>query len=140
VRLGDANSNTSYIITVSDVGICFLLSSFAFGLSLLFLTLIYIFFRGFTALTLPAMCLSYAELPQYYRATPPSSLCFSLCFTCLSVSSVVVLPFISAVLYYVLDAQLFLLPHHVPHRKSNKISHTFQVFAFKYTAKISLYS
>jgi len=65
LQLGDANRNTSYISTVSGGGICFLPSSFAFGLSLLFLTLICIFFAGFSGLTLPATCLSYAQLPQY---------------------------------------------------------------------------
>jgi len=51
------------------------------------------------------------------------------------VSSVLPLPFNSPVLYYILDAQLFLLPQKI----QQNFSHVSGV-AFKYTAKINLCS
>jgi hypothetical protein len=135
LRLGDANRNTGYISTVSDVGICFLPSSFAFGLSLLFLTLIYIFFGVFLPLHYqPRAC----HKPSCHNINAPSNGLLhrfwfyfkrnfkALFFTVFRVSYVsffVVLPFNSVVLYYIFDAQLFLLPQHV--RTSQKIQQNF---------------
>jgi hypothetical protein len=148
LRPRDANRNTSYISTVSDVGICILPSSFAVGLSLLFLTPhLHILWGGFLPLHYqPRAC----HMPSCHNIYAPphcllriffcilnvaSTHCFSLFFTCFSVSSAVVLPSNSAVLCYILDAQLFLLPQHVSHGKSSRISLTFLLFAFKYTTK-----